>query len=116
MATERRPCLVVDEWPLAVRAGLDVAAVTAHDDRRGPAAVEDEDRLVTGRRVERAERGRERTREQPPLPRDELGTEVDDLDLGWDTGRSRRQDDVVVDPGSGKADAVDGRRGGPEND
>ena len=50
--------LVVDERPLAVRAGLDVAAVAAQDDRRGPAPVDDEDRLVAGRAVQRRERRR----------------------------------------------------------
>ena len=81
VAAERHPCLVIDERPLAVGAGLDVAAVAAHDDRGRPAPVEDEDRLLAGRRVERAERRRERARQQPALPRRELGTQVDDLDV-----------------------------------
>ena len=116
MATERRPCLVIDEWPLAVRAGLDVAAVAAHDDGGRPPAVQDEDRLVAVCSVERAERRRERARQQPALTRDKLGAEVDDLDGRCDTGRARRQDDVVVGAASGKANALDGRRRGPEDD
>ena len=38
VAAQRRPGLVVDERPLAVRAGLDVAAVAAQDDRRASRA------------------------------------------------------------------------------
>ena len=60
MAAQRRPGLVVDERALAVGAGLDVAAVAAQDDRRGPAPVEDEDRLVAGARSSAAERRRQR--------------------------------------------------------
>jgi hypothetical protein len=50
MAAQRRPGLVVDERALAVRAGLDVAAVAAEHDRRGPAPVDRQDRLIAGRR------------------------------------------------------------------
>ena len=80
MAAQRRPGLVVDERPLAVGAGLDVAAVAAQDDRRGPAPVEDEDRLLACRRVEAGERRRQRARQQPALPGRQLRTQVDDLD------------------------------------
>ena len=77
VAAQRRAGLVVDERPLAVRARLDVAAVPAQDHRRGPAAVEDEDRPVAGARVERGERGGQRARQQAAVARGELGPQVD---------------------------------------
>ena len=96
MAAQRRSGLVVDERPLAVRAGLDVAAVAAQHDRRRPAPVEDEDRLVAAGRVERAERLGQRAREQAAVARGQLRAEVDDLDGRRRAGRPRRQHDPVV--------------------
>src|SRR4029077_2744333 len=46
VTAQGRPRLVVDEGPLAVRTGLDVAAIAAEHDRRGPAPVDRQDRLV----------------------------------------------------------------------
>ena len=74
VTAQRRPGLVVDERPLAVGAGLDVAAVATEDDRRRPAPVEDEDRLLAGRRVETGQGRGQRPRQQaragrPPAPR-----------------------------------------------
>ena len=81
VAAQRHAGLVVDQRPLAVGAGLDVPAVPAQDDRGAAAPVEDEDRLLAGRGVESRDRGRQRAREQAALPRRQLGTEIDDLDV-----------------------------------
>ena len=69
VAAQRRAGLVVDERPVAVRAGLDRAAVAAHDHGRGPAPVEDEDRPVAACRVQRRQRRREGVRDEPPVAR-----------------------------------------------
>ena len=102
------PGLVVDERPLAVRAGLDRAAVPAHDDRRGPAAVEDEDRPLAARGVERVERGGEHVGQQPPVARGELGPQVDGGHERLRPGGRHRQDDPPVPAGRGH-----GRRSRP---
>ena len=64
VTAQRRAGLVVDERAFAVGAGLDVAAVATQDDRCRTAPIEDEDRLVAGRRIERGERVIERARQQ----------------------------------------------------
>src|SRR5438093_1158255 len=116
MAAQRAARLVEDERPIAVRAGLDVAAVAAQDDRRGAAAVDDEDRLLVGRRVEGRQSGAEAPGQQPAIALAELLAEVDDLD-GWRlAGRSRREADSPVRAIAGTTDAVDGRRRAAEND
>src|SRR4029079_16872199 len=79
VAAERAAGLVEDERPFAVRAGLDVPAVAAQDDRRGPAAVDDEDRLVAAARVQRRERRGQPPRQQPAIAVPELLAGVDDL-------------------------------------
>ena len=93
-----------------------MAAVPAQHDRRGPAPVEHEDRLLTGRRVERPERGRQVARDEAAHPGRQLGPEVDDLDGRRGPDRADRQHDPVVDAGPRPADAVDGGRGRPEHD
>ena len=117
VAAQRRPGLVVDERPLAVRAGLDVTAVAAQDDRRRPAPVEDEDRLLAGAGVERGERRRERPRQQAALARGQLRAQVDDLDRRAAArpgapGRTTRR----YRPARARPDAVDRRRRRPEDD
>ena len=109
--------LVVDERPLAVRAGLDVAAVPAQHDRRGPAPVEDEDRLLAAGRVERR-RGRPTSARdsRPRLPAASSARRSTTSTVGALADRPRRQDDPVVVAGPGAADALDGRRRGPEHD
>ena len=49
MAAQRHAGLVVDERPLAVRAGLHVTAIAAQHDRGRPASVQDQDRLLDRR-------------------------------------------------------------------
>ncbi len=93
-----------------------MAAVAAQDDRRGPAPVEDEDRLLAGVRVERPERARERARQQAALPRRELRAQVDDLDLGRRPDRARGQDDAVVGAVARPPDALDRGRGRAEDE
>ena len=83
VAAKRRAGLVVDERPLALRAGLDVAAVPAQDDRRGAAPVDR--RGSPGRprpRSSAAERRRQAVRQQPAIALAKLLPEVDDLDVG----------------------------------
>ena len=118
MAAQRRPGLVVDERPLALRAGLDVAAVAAQDDRRGPAPVDDVG--SPGRRPSRSRAASASTRRRdrsPRLPAVELLAQVDDLD----DGRARRSAASAGRPaGSGPsarpADALDRRRRAAEDD
>ena len=69
MAAQRAAGRVVDERPLALGTGLDVAAVATHHDRRGAPPVDDEDRPLAGGRVERAESGADEPAEiSPRLP------------------------------------------------
>ena len=59
-----------------------MAAVAAQDDRRGPAPVDDEDRLVAGRASSAASAATSRPESRPRLPARELLAQVDDLDDG----------------------------------
>ena len=93
-----------------------MAAVTAQDDRCGPAPVEDEDRLLPGVRVERPERARERPRQQAALSRRQLRAQVDDLDLGRRADRARGQDDPVVGAVARPPHALDRGRGRAEDE
>jgi hypothetical protein len=108
MAAQRRPGLVVDERALAIRTGLDVAAIPAHDDRRRAAPVEHQDRLLAGRAVEPIEGSRQRAREEATLAGSEFGAEVDDLHGRCRTDRTGRQDDPIVVACPGPPDALDG--------
>ena len=90
VAAQGGPGLVVDERPVAVRAGLDVSAVPAQDDRRRPAPVDHEDRPLAGLGVEGRQRGGERIREQPAVAGGELGTQVDGAHRGLGARRAGR--------------------------
>ena len=59
VTAEARPRLVIDERALALRTGLDMAAIAAQDDRRGAAPVDREDRLVPAVGVKIRHRGHE---------------------------------------------------------
>jgi hypothetical protein len=80
VAAKRAAGLVEHERPIAVRAGLDVTAIAAQHDRRGPATVDHEDRLVAARSVKAVERRREPAGEQPAVALAQLLAQVDDLD------------------------------------
>ena len=80
VTAQRRPGLVIDERPLAVRAGLDIPAIAAEHDRRGPAAIEDEDRLFAASHVETGQRRRQGARQESPLPHRELLPKIHHLD------------------------------------
>ena len=108
--------LVEDERPVAVRARLDVAAVAAQHDRRGPAAVDDEDRLVAAARIQRRERRGQPARDQPAIAVPKLLAEVDDFDRRRLARRPRRQDDPAICPVASPPDAVDRRRRAAEDD
>ena len=117
MAAQRRPGAVVDERPVAVGAGLDVAAVAAHDDRRRPAPVDHEDRAVAVRGVELA-RARPRARRtaardcRRPAPRAcPRRARCGSVPAGRD-----REDGAPVPSGSGVAHALDRRRRASEDD
>src|SRR5687768_14678045 len=116
MTAEGAAGLVEDERPFAFRAGLDVTAVAAEDDRCGAATVDRENRLLPRVGVEPAEGVDEAPREEPPVAGLELLSEVDDLDDGLGPGRSRRQLHPAVFPAPRPSDAVDRRRRAPEND
>ncbi len=82
VAAQRRAGLVVHERPLAVRARLDVTAIPTQHDGRGAAPVEHEDRLLTGRGVERGQGVVQRLRQEPAVPFGELRAQVHDRHAG----------------------------------
>ncbi len=116
VAAERRPGLVVDERPFAVRAGLDGPAVAAQHDRRRPAPVHDEDRPLAGGRVQGPQRVDEHPGQQPAIARGQLRAEVDGDHDGLRAARARREDRAPVPAGSGVAHRLHRRRRGSEDD
>src|SRR5829696_8035765 len=114
MTTERRPGLVVDERTLAIGARLDVAAIPAEDDGCRAPAIEDEDRLLSGRRVETREGGPEGARQEAALTRGELRPQIDDLDGRRRPDRPGREDYPIVLTGPSAADTINGGRRRPE--
>ena len=98
--------LVVHQRPTALRTGLDVTTVAAHDHRGRTAAVDDEDRPVAGPRVEVLEGLLQPIGQQAPVPGGELGAEVDELDDRWGAARPSRQPDATVLARPRPADAV----------
>ena len=116
MAAQRRAGLVVDEGPVTVRAGLDVAAIPAHDHGRRPAPVDDEDRPVPGGRVQIPDGPGQRVREEPPVAGGQLGAQVHGHDPRLRTGGTRRQHGAPVPPGTRMAHRLHGRGCAAEHD
>ena len=100
VAAQRRAGLVIDERPLALGAGLDVAAVTAQDHRRGAAAVDDKDGLVARGDIEAGERRGEAPGQQPAIA-------VAELTFALILALDRRIADNVADLRQAFHDAVD---------
>ena len=107
---------MVDERPFAVGAGLDVAAIPAEHDRGRATPVEDQDRLLAGRRVERGQGRGQRPRQQAALAGGQLLAEVDDFHGRCGADRPGRQDDAIELPRACPADALDRGCRGPEDD
>src|SRR5439155_2433718 len=91
------------------------AAVATDDRRCRTPSVDDEDRPLPGRRIERSERLRERGGEEPAVAGGELGAEVDDLDAWRLAGGPRRQRDATVRSHPRSTDALDRGRRAPED-
>ena len=88
-----------------------MAAVAAQDDRRGPAPVDRQDRLLAGGRVETRDRRGQRPRQQPavarpPAPRGGRRPRRP----GGASGRPVGQDDAPVAARRARPDALDRRR------
>ena len=117
VAAQRDAGLVVDERPLALGAGLDVAAVAAQHDRRGPPPIEDQDRLVAGRRVETRQRLGQAARQQAAVAGGKLRPQVDDLDGRRRAARpSRAAPRAGTSPSRARPSALDRGRRRAEDD
>src|SRR5215207_1651732 len=106
MATEGRARLVVDERPLALGTRLDMAAVAAEDDGRGPAPVDREDRLLATVPVKSLQRLDEGSGQEPTIAAPELLPQVHHVDPGPLAGRPRRQHDPAIGPLAGSAHRI----------
>ena len=116
MAAQGRARLVVDEGTFALGTGLDMPAVTAQHDRRGPAAIDRQDRLVAGSTVEAGDRGREAPTEKSAVAGSELLAKVDDLDGRGQSAGPDRQGEAAIAAIARAPDRLDRRRGAAEDD
>ena len=116
MAAQGHAGLVEDERPLALRAGLDGAAVAAHHDRGAAAPVDHQDRPLARRRVEACQLIGQTAGDQAPVAGRQLGPQVHDLDDRRRAARPAGQDHPAPGTGSHPAHRLDRRRGAAQDD
>jgi hypothetical protein len=88
MAAQRLRGGMENEWPLTLRAHLDVSAITADDYGCRAPSIDEQNRLVSGGAVELLKSVRKAVRDQPAVARGELRAQVDDLYRGNTAGYS----------------------------
>ena len=116
VAAQRHPGGVVDERPLAVGTGLDMAAVPAEHHRRRAAAVDQQDRPIPGTEVQRGERARQPGRDEAAVAGRQLGPQIDDLHRGRPPAGALDERNTAVHPRPGQSHALHRRRGAPQQD